>query len=71
VSVMRGETWDYLTSELDLTDEDAGRAIAFVLDACTDKLAQLARKKRTKIVDEASVKRAHELDADADKKGRG
>lgn len=70
-SVMRGETWDYLTSELELTDEDAGRAIAFVLEACTDKLAQLARKKRTKIVDDASVKRAHELDADADKKGRG
>jgi AcrR family transcriptional regulator len=60
-TTMRGETWDYIVSDFGLSDEDAGRAMAFVLEACVEKLARQARAKKSTIVEQASVDRAREL----------
>jgi AcrR family transcriptional regulator len=69
----RGETWEYLTTTHGLDDEDAGRAVAFILEACFEKLGKLQRQKKTSIVDEAIVKRGREIDEAVGvvKKGRG
>lgn len=73
-TIMRAESWEYMTTEHGLSDEEAGRTMAFMLDACIDQLGRLAKQRETTITDEDSLAEARAMDARAvagsRKKGR-
>jgi AcrR family transcriptional regulator len=62
-TTLRRETWEHLVTTHGCSDEDAGRTIAFILDACIEKLANQARERTSAIVDDAVVERARAIDA--------
>ncbi len=64
-TVLRAENWDHATRVVGLTDLQAGRGMAFIMEALLERLAKLSRERKQQIVDEAVTARGRELDARA------